>query len=168
VLFGPVLLTSLLAGVVALLAPCCVSVMLPAYLATVFRRRSGVLTATLVFAAGVATVIVPLGVGASALSAAFQRWHTPMWMAGGAAMVTGGVAVLLRWSPKLPMPGGRASSGTGVEPCTGWGCSQASPRRIRGRAGRRDQLVHERRPSRRLAALVSTGPCDECPVHRHL
>ena len=40
-LFGPVLLTSLLAGVVALLAPCCVSVMLPAYLATVFRHRPG-------------------------------------------------------------------------------------------------------------------------------
>jgi hypothetical protein len=46
VLFGPVLLTSLLAGVVALLAPCCVSVMLPAYLATVFHRRAGVLAAT--------------------------------------------------------------------------------------------------------------------------
>lgn len=38
ILAGPVLVTSLLAGVVALLAPCCVSVMLPAYLSTVFRR----------------------------------------------------------------------------------------------------------------------------------
>ena len=41
VLFSTALLTSFLGGVVALLAPCCVSVMLPAYLATVFRHRPG-------------------------------------------------------------------------------------------------------------------------------
>jgi glutaredoxin len=40
--------------VVALLAQCCVSVMAPAYLATGFRSRGGVLVATLVFGAGVA------------------------------------------------------------------------------------------------------------------
>ena len=45
VLFGTALLVSFLGGVVALLAPCCVSVMLPAYLATGFRRRSAVLAA---------------------------------------------------------------------------------------------------------------------------
>jgi cytochrome c biogenesis protein CcdA len=114
VLTGPVLVVSLLGGVVALLAPCCVSVMLPAYLATVFRRRAGVLAATVVFALGVATVIVPIGLGASALSAAFQRWHTPIWTVGGVAMLAGGLAVLAGWSPKLPMPAGRSPSGTGI------------------------------------------------------
>src|SRR2546430_1250278 len=113
-LFGPVLLTSLLAGVVALLAPCCVSVMLPAYLATVFRRRAGVLAATLVFAVGVATVIVPIGLGASALSAAFQRWHTPIWTVGGAAMLVGGLGVVAGRAPKLPMPAGRPPPGGGI------------------------------------------------------
>src|SRR5256885_5596686 len=88
--------------------------MLPAYLATVFRRRAGVLAATLVFAVGVATIIVPIGLGASALSAAFQRWHTPIWTAGGAAMLAGGLAVLAGWSPKLPMPAGRSPSGGGI------------------------------------------------------
>ncbi len=112
-LVGPVLLTSALAGVVALLAPCCVSVMLPAYLATVFRRRSRVLAATVVFAAGVATVIVPIGLGASALAAAFQRWHLWLFGAGGLLMAAGGVAVLAGWSPKLPMPGGRSPAGGG-------------------------------------------------------
>ena len=120
-LFGPVLLSSLLAGVVALLAPCCVSVMLPAYLSTVFRRRAGVLAATLVFAAGVATVIVPIGMGATALSAAFQRWHTPLFTAGGLAMTAGGVAVLAGWSPKIPMPGMRPSANTGVGAVYGLG-----------------------------------------------
>jgi cytochrome c biogenesis protein CcdA len=113
-LFGPVLLTSLFAGVVALLAPCCVSVMLPAYLSTVFRRRAGVLAATLVFAVGVATVIVPIGLGASALSGVFQRWHTPIFATGGAAMFAGGVAVLFGWSPKMPMPAGRVPRGGGI------------------------------------------------------
>ena len=120
-LFGPVLLSSLLAGVVALLAPCCVSVMLPAYLSTVFRRRAGVLAATLVFAAGVATVIVPIGMGATALSAAFQRWHTPLFTAGGLAMTASGVAVLAGWSPKIPMPGMRPSANTGVGAVYGLG-----------------------------------------------
>jgi len=121
VLFGPVLLTSLLAGVVALLAPCCVSVMLPAYLSTVFRRRARVLAATLVFAAGVATVIVPIGLGASALSAAFQRWHAPLFTAGGLVMIAGGVAVAYGWSPKIPMPGGRSPAGSGVGAVYGLG-----------------------------------------------
>ncbi|MGH3908578.1 MAG: hypothetical protein ACRDTE_30995 [Pseudonocardiaceae bacterium] len=40
-LFGTTLLASFLGGVVALLAPCCVSVMLPAYLSTGFRHRGG-------------------------------------------------------------------------------------------------------------------------------
>jgi hypothetical protein len=42
-LVGTTLLVSFLGGMVALLAPCCVSVMLPAYLATGFRHRGGVL-----------------------------------------------------------------------------------------------------------------------------
>ena len=68
ILFGTTLVASFLGGVVALLAPCCVSVMLPAYLATGFRTRSAVLVATLVFGAGVATVILPIGLGATVLS----------------------------------------------------------------------------------------------------
>lgn len=121
ILAGPVLVTSLLAGVVALLAPCCVSVMLPAYLSTVFRRPAAVVLGTLVFAAGVATVIVPIGLGASALSAMFQSWHTPIFATGGVLMIATGVAVLLGWSPKLPMPGGRAGSGGGLGAAYGLG-----------------------------------------------
>src|SRR5437762_209623 len=58
VLFGTALLTSFLGGVVALLAPCCVSVMLPAYFATGFSRRTGIAAATGMFAAGVAALAV--------------------------------------------------------------------------------------------------------------
>ncbi|MDP9326274.1 MAG: cytochrome c biogenesis protein CcdA [Candidatus Dormibacteraeota bacterium] len=113
VLVGTVLLTSFVAGLVALLAPCCVSVMLPAYLATGLGRRSGVLGATLVFAAGVATVIVPIGVGATALSALVAGHHFAVFSLGGLAMTGGGLAVLAGWRPRLPLPMGRAAGGRG-------------------------------------------------------
>jgi len=112
-LVGTTLLVSFLGGIVALLAPCCVSVMLPAYLATGFRHRGGVLAASLVFGAGVATVILPIGLGAAALSRLFVAQHFVIYLIGGALMLVGGVAVLAGWSPKLPMPSGRGSSGGG-------------------------------------------------------
>ncbi|QGK70257.1 cytochrome c biogenesis protein CcdA [Allosaccharopolyspora coralli] len=113
-LFGTTLLTAFAGGVVALLAPCCVSVMLPAYLSTVFRRRGGTIAATGIFALGVATVIVPIGLGASALAALFVDYHTPVFSVGGAAMIVGGLAILGGWQPRLPMLGGRGPSGRGV------------------------------------------------------
>jgi cytochrome c biogenesis protein CcdA len=112
-LVGTTLLVSFLGGIVALLAPCCVSVMLPAYLATGFRHRGGVLAASLVFGAGVGTVILPIGLGAAALSRLFVQQHLVIYLIGGALMLLGGFAVLAGWSPKLPMPSGRGSSGSG-------------------------------------------------------
>lgn len=113
-LVGATLLAAFLGGVVALLAPCCVSVMLPAYLATGLGRRSGVLAATLVFGAGVATVIVPIGVGASAISAAISGNHLLVYSIGGAAMIAGGFAMVAGWTPRLPMPARRGTSAHGV------------------------------------------------------
>lgn len=103
-LFGATLLTAFLGGLVALLAPCCVSVMLPAYLATGLGRRRGVLAATLVFAGGVATVIVPIGLGATAISATILGHHLLVYSVGGVAMIVGGIATTLGWTARLPMP----------------------------------------------------------------
>src|SRR6266851_5869680 len=121
VLFGTALLVSFLGGVVALLAPCCVSVMLPAYFATGFGRRSGIAAATGVFAAGVATLIVPIGLGASALSAALPAHHLLIFTIGGALMLAGGIAVLAGWKPVLPLPGLRSPSGHGYGAAYGLG-----------------------------------------------
>ncbi|MFF5757416.1 cytochrome c biogenesis CcdA family protein [Streptomyces longwoodensis] len=120
-LFGTTLLASFLGGVVALLAPCCVSVMLPAYLATGFRRRTGILAATLVFAAGVATVIVPIGLGATALVSLISGHHLLVFSIGGTAMAVGGIALLAGWKPQLPMIPGRAPSGHGFGSVYGLG-----------------------------------------------
>src|SRR5258708_6660516 len=121
VLFGTALLVSFLGGVVALLAPCCVSVMLPAYFATGFGRRSGIAAATGVFAAGVAALLVPIGLGASALSAALPAHHLLIFAIGGVAMLAGGIAVLAGWKPMLPMPALRSPSGHGYGAAYGLG-----------------------------------------------
>jgi cytochrome c-type biogenesis protein len=113
ILFGGTLLTAFLGGLVALLAPCCISVMLPAYLATGFRRRAGILAATLIFALGVATIIVPIGLGAAALISLVSGQHTLVFSIAATAMLAGGVAMLLGWKPQIPMLPGRAPTGNG-------------------------------------------------------
>ncbi|MBB5161729.1 cytochrome c biogenesis CcdA family protein [Mycobacterium sp. AZCC_0083] len=109
VLLGTTLLASFLGGVVALLAPCCISVMLPAYLSTGFRHRGGVVPATLVFGAGVATVILPIGLGATALSSLLLSGHVWVFSVGGVLMIGAGAATLAGWKATLPMPGARAA-----------------------------------------------------------
>lgn len=107
------MLASFLGGVVALLAPCCVSVMLPAYLATGCRARGGVLVATLVFGAGVATVILPIGLGATVLSRLLVGQHEWIFSIGGLVVIAAGFAALAGWTPRLlPMPGMSASRNT--------------------------------------------------------
>ncbi|WP_211883048.1 cytochrome c biogenesis CcdA family protein [Pseudarthrobacter albicanus] len=120
-LFGGTLLTAFLGGLVALLAPCCVSVMLPAYLAAGFRRRTGILAATFVFAAGVATVIVPIGLGATFLVSLVSGQHVLVFSAAATAMLAGGTAMLLGWKPRLPMLPGRAPTGSGFGSVYGLG-----------------------------------------------
>jgi len=99
-----IVLTSFIAGIVALLAPCCVSVMLPAYFASGLRRRRQILGMTFVFAAGVGTVLLPIALGASAISALLQSRHTPIFATGGALMVLAGLATLAGRAPKVALP----------------------------------------------------------------
>lgn len=113
-LFSTALIASFLGGTVALLAPCCVSVMLPAYFATSFRRRTGLVGMTLVFASGVAVLVVPIALGATAVGAAVSGHHTLVFSAGGLMMVVGGLAVLGGWKPALPMPGMRSAGAGGI------------------------------------------------------
>lgn len=108
-LLGTTLLASFLAGMVALFAPCCISVMLPAYFAAGFRRRRALVAMTFVFAAGLATVILPIALGATGLSRAIQGHHRPVYLIGAALMVLLGLATLLGWKLALPMPGMRAN-----------------------------------------------------------
>ena len=107
-LLGTAVLASFLAGSVALFAPCCISVMLPAFFAGTFRQRTALTAMTLIFALGVAAVILPIAFGATAISRLINGQHALVWGVAGALMIAMGVAVLAGWS--LPMPALRTRS----------------------------------------------------------
>ncbi len=60
IFFGGSVVAAVVAGSIALFAPCCISVMLPAYFASSFQNRRLLVAMTFLFAAGVATVILPI------------------------------------------------------------------------------------------------------------
>lgn len=82
------------AGMVAFFAPCCAGVMTPAYLTAVGGgRRMRVARLTAVYVLGVSVVVLPITLGAAALSGYVSRWHAQMFAIGGLMMI--GVAVAL-------------------------------------------------------------------------
>ena len=106
-LLGGSLVAAFVSGLVAFFAPCCATVMLPSYLACATGgHRWQVLRLSLVYVAGVATVVWPLTIGVASLSALITEYHGPLFLVGGGLMVIVGV-LLLRgrmWSPSLPQP----------------------------------------------------------------
>lgn len=115
------ILTAFLGGVVALLAPCCISVMLPAYFASTFQRRTHIAGMTLVFAAGVATIILPIALGARLIAGLLIEQHRLVFGIGGALMVLDGLAMLAGKSFRLPMPVSGPAAGRGVRATYGLG-----------------------------------------------
>jgi cytochrome c-type biogenesis protein len=113
VLVGSSVLAAFIGGGVALFAPCCISVMLPAYFASSFRRRRALLSMTFVFALGVAAVILPIAFGATALTRLIVDHHTPVFLTGAVLMMLLGAAMLVGRGPTLPMPGMRARTDRG-------------------------------------------------------
>jgi len=108
------ILTAFLGGVVALLAPCCVSVMLPAYFSATFARRSRILAMTLVFAIGVGTVILPIGLGASAISRLLAGQHFAVFAVMGVLLAAGVVGLAVRHHSRMPLePDPPDEDGTG-------------------------------------------------------
>jgi cytochrome c-type biogenesis protein len=114
-------LASFVGGILALLAPCCISVMLPAYFASTFSRRTQIVAMTMVFTAGVGTAILPIALGASALSSLLLGQHAWIFGVGGVLMALAGFAMVAGWKFSLPMPGAGASGGGGVRGVYGLG-----------------------------------------------
>ncbi|MGH9119871.1 MAG: cytochrome c biogenesis CcdA family protein [Acidimicrobiales bacterium] len=121
ILFGGTVVAAFLGGVVALFAPCCISVMLPAYFATSFQRTRALLSMTFVFALGVAAVILPIAFGATALTRLIVGRHTLVFVAGGLFMLGRGLATLAGWQLPLPMPGMKARRDRGPAAVFGLG-----------------------------------------------
>ena len=112
-MFGGSVVAALIGGMVALLAPCCASVMVPAYLATSAHNRRALVAMTFVFAAGIATVITPLALGATALRRAIFGHHLAVYTVGGVLLIGLGFYVLAGGRMRLPAPGHGTDRATG-------------------------------------------------------
>lgn len=112
-LMGGSLVAAVVAGTIALLAPCCFSVMLPAYFAGSVQNRRALVGTTLVYALGVATVILPLALGAVVLRRLLIEQHTLVYVGGGLLMLAMAAHTLLGGELRLPMPSRRPGAPTG-------------------------------------------------------
>lgn len=97
------LITAFIAGMAALFAPCCIGVLLPAYLASVFRTKTKIFLMTFVYFLGILTIFLPMGLGVAALSSFFTDNHGLFFALGGAFMLLLGISLLLGKSIMLPV-----------------------------------------------------------------
>lgn len=114
IFFGGSILAAIISGAIALFAPCCISVMLPAYFASSFQNRRLLVAMTFLFAAGIATIILPLAMGASLIRQVMTSQHSLIYITGGVLMLALAIYVLLGGQIHLPMPGRRAGGKTGL------------------------------------------------------
>lgn len=102
-LTGISLITAFFGGMVALFAPCCITYLLPSYLANIFRSREKVVGMTIIFGLGIATILVPTALGIRAIGAIFQQYHTQTYITGGAFMILLGLMELTGRKITIPM-----------------------------------------------------------------
>jgi cytochrome c-type biogenesis protein len=114
IFFGGSIIAAVIAGALALFAPCCISFMLPAFFAGSFQNRLRLVAMTFVFAAGVATIILPVALGASLVRQVLVAQHSAIYVGGGILLLLLGGYLLLGGQIHLPMPGQRAGGRTGM------------------------------------------------------
>lgn len=90
-LFGVSLTASFLAGMLALFAPCCITFLFPAYLGTIFKEGKKVMFYTLVFALGLASILVPVALGFRFFISFFESYHTIIYYIGGLFLIFMGI-----------------------------------------------------------------------------
>lgn len=100
-LFGVSLVASFLAGSLALFAPCCITFLFPSYLGTIFRDRTKVIYYTLVFALGLAVVLVPVALGFRFAISFLDTYHKGIYYIGAGVMIIMGVMTV---KPFFKMP----------------------------------------------------------------
>ena len=96
------LITAFIAGIAALFAPCCITVLLPSYLGSIFREKQKVLKMTFVFFLGLLAVFLPLGLGAAGLGKLLSKYHDPIFIIVGILLAFLGASILLGWHFSMP------------------------------------------------------------------
>src|SRR5204863_9112552 len=105
IFFGGSVLAAIIAGAIALFAPCCISVMLPAYFASSFQNRRLLVAITFLFAAGIATVILPIAMATSVLRQLFTPQHTAIYVTGDRPIPPHAGYSLLAGQTNVPLQG---------------------------------------------------------------
>lgn len=93
-LFGVSLTASFLAGVLALFAPCCITFLFPSYLGTIFQAKKKIMAYTLIFALGLAFVLVPISLGFRAAVFFLDDYHLQIYYLGALMMILMGILTL--------------------------------------------------------------------------
>lgn len=95
-------IAAFVAGIAALFAPCCVTVLLPTYFASIFKQRTTVFLMTFIYFLGLLTVFMPIGLGAVALTKIFSTYHNIIFSAGAIFLIFLGITLLLGKQFSLP------------------------------------------------------------------
>jgi cytochrome c biogenesis protein CcdA len=100
------MIVAFVAGVIALAMPCCFSVLLPSYFAQSFKHKTRRLGMTIIFGAGIGTIMLPLALGIVAVAQSITANHSVVFVAGGFLMIVFGF--LTFWGqgmlPQLKLP----------------------------------------------------------------
>lgn len=87
-------IASFFAGVAALFAPCCITVLLPSYFASIFKQKTMIFLMTFVYFLGLLTIFMPLGLGASFLSQIFSQYHNTIFLIGAVFLIFLGLILI--------------------------------------------------------------------------
>jgi cytochrome c biogenesis protein CcdA len=96
-------------GILALLSPCS-ALLLPAFFAYAFQNRTELLARTFLFYLGLATIFVPLGMGATLATSLFLDNRDTMIVVAGVLLIAFGVLELSGRSIRLPFSGPSSSA----------------------------------------------------------
>ena len=106
--FAASILAAFLSGAVAFFAPCCITFLLPAYFSFALKEKKQILKMTLIFMLGLATILIPIGLGLAGLGQLATQFHKEIFIAGGLFMLVLGILTLsgrtlsMPFKPKAP------------------------------------------------------------------
>ena len=92
------------AGIAALFAPCCISVLLPTFFASIFKQKSTVFLMTFIYFLGLLTIFLPIGLGVSFLAEAFRQYHNQIFLIGALLLIFMGFFLVSGKKFALPTP----------------------------------------------------------------
>lgn len=95
-------IASFFAGIAALFAPCCITVLLPTYFASIFKQKATVFLMTFVYFLGILSIFLPIGLGVSFLTQTFSQYHDTIFIIGGVFLLFLGMTLLLGQQFSLP------------------------------------------------------------------